>query len=153
MLPARQVNNSSLVTTYSYDAHTGELTGIDYSDATPDVTFTYDRLGRKDTITDGVGTREFTYNATLAAATEYIPGVFARNITRKYDSLGRPAGFQIGTTNDPDADYDVSYGYDSKGRFSEVETAVPSSFSATYGYVANSNLVGVLSQRLPAPPE
>ncbi len=137
-------------TTYSYDASTGQLTGLDYSDSTPDVAFTYDRMGRKTTVVDAVGTsqspREFTYySATLQEATEYIPGVFERKITRKYDSLGRNGGFRIGTATDEDADYDVSYSYDSKGRFGDVETAVPSAFSVTYGYMTNSSLVDTVS--------
>ena len=35
----------AITTTYGYDANTAELLTVNYSDATPDVTFTYDRLG------------------------------------------------------------------------------------------------------------
>jgi YD repeat-containing protein len=56
-------SNAPIVTTYGYDGSTGELTAIDYSDDTPDIAFTYDRLGRQHTVTDAAGTRTFAYNA------------------------------------------------------------------------------------------
>jgi YD repeat-containing protein len=39
--------SGGLLTSYSYNAATGELVGIDYSDATHDVAFTYNRLGQQ----------------------------------------------------------------------------------------------------------
>ncbi|MCG8410407.1 MAG: hypothetical protein MI739_03880 [Bacteroidales bacterium] len=48
---ARTTDGNPLVTTYDYDAATGELTGIDYSDNTADITFAYDRLGRQKQVT------------------------------------------------------------------------------------------------------
>ena len=41
-------------TSYSYD-HAGRLTKIDYSDATPDVSFSYDADGNRTSMADGVG--------------------------------------------------------------------------------------------------
>ena len=50
------------VTDYSYTA-AGELALVDYADATtPDVAYTYDRLGRIAQVTDGSGTRTFSYD-------------------------------------------------------------------------------------------
>ena len=46
----------------------GQLIAIDYSDSTPDVAFTYDRLGRQLTITDVLGTRTNEYSATSLLA-------------------------------------------------------------------------------------
>ena len=43
---ARQDGTNDLVTTYTYDGDTGELTGIDYSDGTTDIDFTYTRPDR-----------------------------------------------------------------------------------------------------------
>ncbi|MBP5786277.1 MAG: hypothetical protein J6Y19_00430, partial [Kiritimatiellae bacterium] len=40
----------------------GQIVSIDYSDSTPDVTFTYDRLGRQLTVTDVLGTRTNVYS-------------------------------------------------------------------------------------------
>ena len=50
------------MTTFAYDSATGELTGQSYSDTTPAVTFTYDRLGRNLTTGDVTGTRNFVYD-------------------------------------------------------------------------------------------
>ncbi|MCP4568071.1 MAG: hypothetical protein GY841_10875, partial [FCB group bacterium] len=59
--------SGSIVTTYTYDPKTAEMLNIDYSDTTPDIRFTYDRLGRQKTITDAVGTRTFSYNPDTLA--------------------------------------------------------------------------------------
>ncbi len=40
---ARMVNGNPLTTTYAYDPDTGELLSIDYSDDTPDISFTYEK--------------------------------------------------------------------------------------------------------------
>ncbi|MCD4779255.1 MAG: RHS repeat protein, partial [Candidatus Omnitrophica bacterium] len=58
-------SSASVVTTYDYDPDTAELIEIDYSDSTPDITFTYDRLGRQDSITDALGGRDFDYSTGL----------------------------------------------------------------------------------------
>ena len=49
-----------LVATYSYST-AGDLTAIDYSDTTPDVTFTCDRLGRQKTASSSISSHEFAY--------------------------------------------------------------------------------------------
>ena len=71
--------NSPIVTTYEYFADpndlTGELQRIDYSDATADIEFTYDRLGRHKTVKDAVGTRTFTYGENG----EWVKEVFDPN--------------------------------------------------------------------------
>ena len=48
--------------TTTYDA-LDQPTKIDYSDTTPDVTYTYDALGRRTRMVDGTGTRTYTYDA------------------------------------------------------------------------------------------
>lgn len=68
-------------TSYGYD-RAGRLSGIDYSDATPDVSFSYDSAGNRISMTDGQGTQ-----------------------TRTYDSLNRLTGVTRGTDT-------FSYSYD-----------------------------------------
>ena len=136
---ARLNNGQPLTTTYSYDPNTGEMLTTDYSDSTPDLAFTYDRMGRQKTVTDAVGTRAFTYNSNLQLDSENITGLYNKVITRDYEvtgMIGRSTGFHIGT------EYDVDYGYDGYGRFNSV-TAGSEVF--TYGYLANSNLIESLS--------
>ncbi|WP_380168902.1 DUF6531 domain-containing protein [Jannaschia sp. R86511] len=48
--------------TTTYDA-LDQPTKIDYSDTTPDVTYTYDAIGRTTRMVDGTGTRTYTYDA------------------------------------------------------------------------------------------
>jgi len=138
-------------TTYGYDDATGELLSVDYSDpGTPDIAYTYDRLGRQKTVTDAVGTRTFVYDPdTLQLVSEDIngvgafDGVYDVSLARKYEPgggpvAGRSTGFQIGNGSS----YDVTYGYDAKGRFGSVAwSAGTSSDTATYSYVASSDLL------------
>lgn len=133
-------DGGSIVTTYGYNPNTGELETIDYSDITPDVAFTYDRLGRQTQITDAVGTRIFTYDAnTLQPVAETITGLYDRQISRAYETSGVPGrmnGFKIGT------DYEVGYGYDMSGRLNQVSWDVGgASNTATYSYLPNSELL------------
>ena len=100
-----------VVTTYSYDLQ-GQLTNISYSDGTPGVTFNYNRLGQQKTITDGQGTRTFTYNDALQLVSEICNQQF--EITRRHDVLGRSSGLTFGP------DYSVDYAFDQVGRLSEV---------------------------------
>jgi len=81
------------------------------------------------TVTDGVGTRTFAYDEDdLHQVSESIDGssggLYTKLITRKVDTsantAGRSTGFQVGTSGDPDADYDATYAYDTKGRLNQV---------------------------------
>ncbi|MBM4309920.1 MAG: hypothetical protein FJ119_03090, partial [Deltaproteobacteria bacterium] len=126
----------TIVTTYIYDPATGELVEIDYSDATPDVQFAYDRLGRQKTIHDAVGSRTFAYNSSLQLESETMTGLISETITRSYDDLGRSSGFSLGT------DYTTTYAYDTTGRFINVGwTAEGMSGNTTYAYLPNSHLL------------
>jgi RHS repeat-associated protein len=122
-----------IVTTYGYD-NLGQLTNINYSVTnTPTVTFAYDRLGRQITVTDGTGTRAYTYNDALQLAAETNT---QGNLTYAFDNLGRSAGFDAGPN------YSVRYAYDPFGRFASVSSTVMSVSSvATYNYLPGSDLV------------
>lgn len=123
-----------VTTDYGYVA-SGELATVDYSDGTPDVTYTYDRLGRPVTITDVQGTRTNVYDATtLSLSEEHLPD--GTVLSRPTDSLGRPSGLSLGP------DYSVSYDFDAYGRFIAVSSSVDSVSSvANYAYVPGSHLV------------
>jgi hypothetical protein len=47
-------------------------TAVDYADATPDLGYTFDRLGRVDVVTDATGSRDFDYSNTLQLESETI---------------------------------------------------------------------------------
>src|SRR5690606_38905278 len=103
----RTVASAALVTTYAYN-NAGDLTLTDYSDSTPDVAITYDRLGRQTSVTDATGERTFTYDSvTLRLESEQLPAYYGdRILTRSYQGSGtglvpgRPDGFSLGTLSD-----------------------------------------------------
>ena len=108
----------------------GQLVAIDYSDSTPDVAFTYDRLGRQLTVTDVLGTRTNVYSPTDLLEERHPDGTA---LVRSYDAYGRASGIALGP------DYAVGYGYDEYGRFSTV--AVTNGATFTYSYLSNSSLL------------
>ena len=90
-------------------------------------------------IADGQGTRAFTYNDSLQLAAETNAlGL----IQRQYDSLGRPAGFTLGS------DYAVTYDFSSVGRLETVAASAPSAYTARYTYLANSDLIAGMSNEV-----
>ncbi|MBN2716967.1 MAG: RHS repeat protein [Deltaproteobacteria bacterium] len=120
-------------TTYGYDNATGEMLSVDYSDDTPDLGFTYDRLGRQKTVTDAVGSRTFYYDPdSLQQVAEEISGIYNETLYRKYDALGRADSISLG------AEYNVDYGYDELGRFAMVDYGDD---TAVYSYVPDSALL------------
>jgi YD repeat-containing protein len=137
---ARIVDANPVVTTYSYDPDTGQLSGTDYSDTTSDISFVYNRLGLKKTITDALGTRSFAYNGNLQNYEETLSGSLNRTISKTFETvgiIGRSKGVSF------DLDYTVSYGYDiSSGRFDTVSWQVGNAIdAATYSFADNSHLI------------
>lgn len=119
-----------IVTMYSYD-FAGSLTNTVYSDSTPSISITYDRLGRKTQVTDASGTNTFAYDSgTLVLTNETQLASFS--INRSYDDLGRFSGISLGD------DYVVSYGYDELGRLSQVSSF---EFQTDYSYLPDSDLL------------
>jgi RHS repeat-associated protein len=127
----------AITTTYSYNA-AGDLTGTDYSDATPDVTLTYDRQGRPASVVDAAGTRTFGYHATGQLQSEtyaggLLPGVV---VNRTFDAFAR-----LDTLAVPSV-VSASYAYDTASRLSTVTGGAN---VATYTYAANSSLVAQIA--------
>ena len=123
-----------VATEYAYDA-LGQLTNIDYSDDTPDVSFTYDRMGRQVTVTDVLGTRTNVYDpSTFDLAAERLPD--GQILSRSHDCFGRPTGIALSNG------YRAAYAYDDAGRFEMLTFTVPSATTAVqYAYLAQSDLV------------
>ncbi|WP_176014686.1 RHS repeat domain-containing protein [Victivallis sp. Marseille-Q1083] len=128
-----------LKTTYSYDTF-GQLHKIDYSDSTPDITYTYNRLGQPLTVTDAAGTRTLTYNAQFALQKESINGIYTKELNRVYTTSGLKgsySGLNIGTVNL------YTYGYDQYSRLNKVTTAAG---VFNYTYLANSDLIASMTR-------
>ena len=142
---ARTFEGQPLETTYTYDPNTGELLTVNYSNtdygaAEPDLTYTYTRAGRLETVTDANpdGTdHSFDYSQSPTQVTETISGLYDRTLTRTYDDevLGRPLGLTSGT------DYAVGYSYDSStGRFERVTGPGLPSTGAVYSYLEDTGI-------------
>jgi RHS repeat-associated protein len=133
-------NGSTITATYRYDPNKGDLTSIDYSDSTPDVSFSnYDRSGRPTTIVDASGVRTLTYNIAGDLETEQISGNgILSGITTSvgYDDLLRRKSLQssLGTT----VLNDQTYSYDGSGRLEKISSGA---MEAIYAYGANSGLL------------
>jgi len=125
-------------TSYQYDPASGDLTTIDYSDATPDVSFSdFDTRGRPQTVTDGLGTHTLRYEKGRLLS-ETANGI---TVTHTYEN-GRLSGVTTGSG------YAVSYGYDpATGRMTSA-THQPGAADAqtfAYGYLPNSDLIHTVS--------
>lgn len=126
---ARTIGGAPLLTTYGYN-NAGELWTITYSDGTtPNVTHTYDRVGRPSTTTDAAGLLTRDYDpASLGLSGESYTGsghLSGRSLTRTYDVVQRAQGLAT------DGGYGLDYGYDNAGRFKTVSEG---NHSATLGY-------------------
>jgi YD repeat-containing protein len=122
------------ITAFSYD-RANRLTGIDYSDSTPDVTLVYDNAGNRTSMTDGAGTVTSVYDnlnrlSSVTRGTDAFSYVYdiAGNVTRRT----YPDSTQIDYTFDEDdrlasvtsGGVTTSYGYDAASQL--TQTTLPS---------------------------
>ena len=130
-----------VTTTYDYTT-SGELATIDYSDTTPDVTFTFDRMGRQATIIQNGITTSLAYNLAGEQISETYSGgtLGGLSLTNGYDPLLRRTN--LVARNSTTALLQHAFAYDGASRLQKVtdySTGTP--YSAWYNYVANSPLV------------
>ncbi len=112
---ATRTNARGIVTTYTYDDW-GQLLAIDYVDATPDIAYAYDAMGRQTSATDAAGVTTFTYDATGQLTSEQVSGLYSKTLTRHWDAFGRNMGYSV------DGDRKQSIAYDpATGRISESD--------------------------------
>ena len=129
-----------VVTNYLYDTATGELLKVDYADDTPDITYTYNRLGQLATVQDAAGTRNFTYNANFDLIKETINGIYSKEINRAYTTSGmkgRILGMSIGDVQN------YVYAYDDYGRINKITTPMG---DFNYFRLENSDLVSQMTR-------
>jgi YD repeat-containing protein len=120
-------------TTYSYDIN-DNVTSITYSDATPDVTFTYDPYDRVTSRTDGVGTSGYGYDANSKVT--MINGPWAGDtVTYTYNNLG------IMNSITPEGGQATIYSFDSLGRTETIQTGTDPTGTFTYIYNGASPIV------------
>jgi RHS repeat-associated protein len=153
-------------TTYKYygdsgvtGAATGELYQVSYSDSTPTVSYSYNRMGQVATVGDYTGTRTLNYGipstthytelSSVDLPAFYGSGANSRTLTRQYDSVFRDVGFSLGhgySPSNPELQQTYSFAADT-GRFSQIDvlSRVRASQSFKYDYVPNSSLIAKLS--------
>lgn len=129
-----------IVTNYNYDAATGQLLKVDYADDTPDITYTYNRLGQLSTVNDATGTRSFSYDVAQNRIGETIIGIYDKTLSYHYAATGvkgRYTGFSL------DNEANSSYSYDSYGRLTQI-AGLGGNFA--YSRLADSGLIENLTR-------
>jgi RHS repeat-associated protein len=126
-----------VITNYVYDS-AGTLISVDYSDATPDVVYTLDRLGRQAKIVDGSGTRVLVYTDEGQLDVEtYTAGLLnGLGIDHEYDALNRRDMLSI--RNGGTSIHAQSFAY---GAASRLKSTGSGAYTVTYGYSPNSPMV------------
>ena len=143
-----------ITTTHSYDADTGELSGLDYNDNTPDIVYVRNRFGQPKSVTDATGTRLIAYDPTQPWRLNYtdLPAFYqTRRLTYKYETTtdsaagtvkGRGRGFGLGLPSQVDSILSQTYVYTNQGRLDTLQsTGLQGSQNFTYGYLPNSRLI------------
>ncbi len=148
------------VTSYSYDDY-GRLSGVAYP-TTPAVGFGYDVLNRPTSMTDGLGTSTWSYDA--AGHLQSAGGPFTNDaLSYHYDVLNRRDQLSIAS---PSGAFNVNYGYDVLSRLQNITSpagsfgysyigatemlqsqSLPNGASTTYGYDPLERLTQVQSAR------
>ncbi|MCH6257436.1 RHS repeat-associated core domain-containing protein [Puniceicoccaceae bacterium K14] len=149
----RRTWSRGVYTDYTYFLYndgpaTGQLKKENHSDTTTDVSYTYDRMARYNTISDYTGTRTFEYNQDggLKLSKEDLPSYYSSDLNYLYEASasnkmpGRYRGVSYSSGN-----WTRTYDY-SSGRISSIEAGYSGgSKSFTYGYIANSDHVASVS--------
>jgi RHS repeat-associated protein len=144
---ARTVDGAAVTTDYTY-TKVGELSGIDYSDSTVDVTdIAFDRLGRRTGITDAAGTLTTTFEGLTPFADDESystgSGVLAGlAVARGRDTKLRPSTLEVSEA------VSVGYSYRDGSRLDTVSASVGGTTTDhTYTYKTNSALIDQLVQK------
>lgn len=148
----------AITTTIALDPKTGEVTGKTYSDNTPALSFTYNRLGLTQSVTDVTGTRTLTYRT----ATDYqledetlnasFYGTDLHLRTRFNGSIAsaRPEGYTLGVATSSSAAFssthlDVTYGFDTaNARLTSLQANTRNAaknHTFTFGYLGNTEML------------
>ena len=143
---ATETNARGIVKTLSYDAATGQLTGISFSDdETPSQSFAYNILGQLTQVTDAAGTRTIAYNEYSEQQSDSLnSGAHTHLVTELRDSYGRSTGFTYARSGS--TQFTTSVGYATDGRIATagfMHGGVNRQFS--YGYLSGSNLLHTLT--------
>jgi RHS repeat-associated protein len=126
--------------TYSYNP-LGDLSGINYSDSTPDVSYGFDRRGRRTAVTNGTDILNLTYNNASQPLIESYSGGPLNGVivTNSYNALLLRDNLSVAVNSS--AVLQHSYTYDSASRLS---VASDGTRSGNYSYGLNSMAGGIV---------
>lgn len=127
-----------ITSTYGYDANSGELRTITYSDSTPAVSYTYDRGGRKSGVTDAAGAHTRTFNVAGDLQSEQITGGVLDGVTLTVGYDGFLRRNSLAAAQGVNTLSSQTYGYDPTSR---LDTITSSNQTVTYAYYPNSGLL------------
>jgi RHS repeat-associated protein len=144
-------------TGYSYD-RANRLTGIDYSDTAPDVSFGYDAAGNRTSMSDGSGTVSYQHDNLdrLTSVTRGSNGFsYGYDVAGNLTSRGYPDGTQIAYNYDDDnrlasiasGGASTGYGYDSAGNLTQTTLPAANGYVETRTYDRAGRLAEVKSAR------
>ncbi len=133
-------------TTYSYN-EAGELATVDYSDSeTPDLNYTYDRLGRPKQVTHTLNGESWSANFVYGTRGELVSQTWSGGlfdglaVSNRFDHLLRRTNVAV---LDGAARLSASgYAYDPASRLLKVTSGVN---NASYSYLANAPLVSQIA--------
>ena len=132
-----------VVTTYHTNA-LGETFATTYSDGTPAVTNSLDRLGRATNIVDGSGNRNLVYdsNNQLLSETNTSGALIGMNLRYTNDLYQRRTSLSLYGTNT--ALLNHAYAFDGASRMTNISDGM---YQAGYSYLANSPLISQIIYR------
>lgn len=125
----------------------GELSSVTYPTTnTPNLTFGYDGLGRRTSMTDGLGTSSWSYDGTGRLQSESGP-LGNDTITYGYDSLDRLQSLSV--QRDATSSDSENLVYDGLGRLANLSAGAGSFGSVgtfNYSYVGNTSTVARMNR-------
>ena len=144
-------------TSFSYD-RAGRLTGVDYSDTTPDVTFTYDAAGNRLSMVDGSGTESRTYDAVnrlLSVARGADVFSYLYDVAGSLTQRTYPGSVATTYTYDPDnrmataanASLTTSYAYDAAGNLLSTTFPTANGYVESRAYDASGRITEVKNDK------
>jgi YD repeat-containing protein len=110
----------------------GDLSTTFYTDSTPGVTNTHDRLGRVTTVNHGTNTTALVYNDAGQILSETRDGT---TVTNSYDAFLRRSTLKFLISSSPE--FTNTYACDAASRLTNVAFGA---YSASYAYLSNSPL-------------
>ena len=132
-----RVGGRGVTTTYNTNVF-GDVVSVSYSDTTPAVTITYDRLGRKLSMSSSTESRAFAYSldGRLLSETNLTGPLVGYSVSNNVNSLWQHAYLYVRSSAGVISTH--VFTYDGASRLASVAQG---NYNIAYGYAPNSSLV------------